>query len=52
VRQVVRIGAGERVPFALASEHEPRTLQIDPDRVVYRIAAVGMVDSVDFKGES
>lgn len=52
VRDVVRIGAGERAPFTLTTEYEPRTLQLDPDRVVYRHAAVGTVDSIDFKGES
>jgi len=50
VRQTVRVGAGERVPFTLTTEHEPRTLQLDPDRVVYRWAAIGTVDSVDFRG--
>jgi hypothetical protein len=52
VRDVVRIGGGERVPFTLTTEYEPRTLQLDPDRVVYRQAAIGTVDSIDFKGES
>lgn len=52
VRQVVTVGANARVPFELVTEHEPRTLQLDPDRVVYRHAAVGTVDSIDFKGQS
>lgn len=52
VRQVLRIGDGERVPFTLVTEHEPRTLQLDPEDVVYRHAAIGTVDTVDFKGES
>lgn len=52
VRTTVRVGAGERVPFTLATEHEPRTLQLDPERVVYRHAAIGTVDSIDFKGAS
>ncbi|HJQ40353.1 MAG TPA: ABC transporter permease [Thermoanaerobaculia bacterium] len=49
-RVVVRIGANESVPFVLRSEHEPRTLQLDPDRIVYRHAAIGTVDAVDFQG--
>ena len=52
VRQLARIGSGERVPFTLATEYEPRTLQLDPDHVVYRQTAVGTVDAIDFKGES
>lgn len=52
VRTTVTVGAGERVPFMLTTEHEPRTLQLDPERVVYRHAAIGTVDSIDFKGES
>lgn len=52
VRQMVTIGAGARVPFTLTTEHTPRTLQLDPDKIVYRHAAIGTVDSIDFKGES
>lgn len=52
VRQTVRVGTGERVPFVLSTDYEPRTLQLDPERVVYRHAAIGTVDSIDFKGES
>ena len=52
VRTTVKVGAGERVPFTLATDHEPRTLQLDPERVVYRHAAIGTVDSIDFRGES
>ena len=52
VRQIVKVGSGERVPFELTTDYEPRTLQLDPDRVVYRWAAVGTVDSIDFRGES
>ena len=52
VRQVVKVGSGERVPFVLSTENEPRTLQLDPDDVVYRHAAIGTVDSIDFKGAS
>lgn len=52
VRATLKVGAGERVPFTLTTEYEPRTLQLDPERVVYRHAAIGTVDSIDFKGES
>ena len=52
VRQSVVVGTGERVPFSLSTDYEPRTLQLDPERVVYRHAAIGTVDSIDYKGES
>jgi ABC-type transport system involved in multi-copper enzyme maturation permease subunit len=52
LRRVVRIGSGEAVPFSLPSESEPRTLQLDPDHVCYRQPTVGLVDSVELKGES
>jgi hypothetical protein len=52
VRDVVRIDEGESVPIVLTSEHEPRTLQLDPEHVVYRHAAVGTVDSIDYGGGS
>ncbi len=51
-RQTILVGANERVPFTLTTEYEPRTLQLDPDKVVYRHAAVGTVDSIDYEGES
>ena len=52
VRQTVVVGTGQRVPFSLSTEYEPRTLQLDPDRVVYRHAAIGTVDAIDYEGES
>lgn len=52
VRQTVVVGSGERVPFTLSTSYEPRTLQLDPERVVYRHAAIGTVDSIDYEGES
>jgi hypothetical protein len=48
--KTLRIGRGERVPFAFDTTDEPRSVQIDPDRVVYRWAAVGTVEVVDFRG--
>lgn len=50
-RTVVRLDSKSRVPFELVTPHEPRTLQLDPDRVVYRFAAVGTVDAIDYRGE-
>lgn len=51
-RQTILVGANERVPFALTTDYEPKTLQLDPDKIVYRHAAVGTVDSIDYEGES
>ena len=49
VQTVVRVDSGGAVPFMLSTRHTPRTLQLDPQRVVYRHAAVGTIDSVDYK---
>jgi hypothetical protein len=50
--QTLRIDSGERVAFTFTTPAEPHTLQLDPDRVCYREAYVGAVESVDYKGES
>lgn len=52
VRQVVRVDSAQAVPFVIAAQHVPRTLQLDPDRVCYRNARVGIVDSVEYRGAS
>jgi hypothetical protein len=52
IRRVIRVGSREAIAFAIPTPHAPRTLQLDPDRVVYRHAAIGIVDAIDFKGES
>ena len=49
VRTSLRVGAQSSTPFALRTQQEPRTLQLDPEKVVYRHAAVGVIESVDFK---
>jgi hypothetical protein len=46
------VDTGERVPFAFDTDAEPRSLQLDPDRVCYRQAAVGTVDTIDYRGRS
>jgi len=45
--RTLRVDGGQRVAFAFTSDSEPRTLQLDPDKVCYRYAAVGTIDSVD-----
>lgn len=50
--QTVRVDGGERVPFVFTAAAEPHTLQLDPDRVCYRDAFIGAIESVDYRGES
>jgi ABC-type transport system involved in multi-copper enzyme maturation permease subunit len=49
IRTLVDVGAHSSSTFVLAAEQEPRTLQLDPERVVYRHAAVGTIEAVDYK---
>ncbi len=51
LRQTLRVGAGESVAFTFVSRDQPRTLQLDPERVCYRYAQIGTVDSIDYRGE-
>jgi hypothetical protein len=46
----VRVDTNGATPFSIATKHEPRTLQLDPDHVVYRYGAIGPIDFVDYKG--
>jgi hypothetical protein len=50
--QTIRVGDGGRTPFAFSTDGEPHSVQLDPDRVCYRHAAVGLVENVEFRGES
>jgi ABC-type transport system involved in multi-copper enzyme maturation permease subunit len=52
VRTTLRVDAQSSTPFLLRSPHAPRTLQLDPEKVVYRHAAVGLIESVDYKEPS
>ncbi|HEX7421271.1 MAG TPA: hypothetical protein VF505_15385, partial [Thermoanaerobaculia bacterium] len=52
LRQTIRIDSGETVPFAFTSQYDPRTVQLDPDKVCYRFAYIGSIDSVDYRGQS
>lgn len=51
VKTTLRVGTGERVPFTLVTRSRPFVLQLDPERVSYRYAAVGTVDNVVYRGE-
>lgn len=52
VRTTVRVDSNASTEFVLHTRHEPRTVQLDPERIVYRHAAVGVVESVDFQAGS
>ena len=52
IRRVIRIDSAQAVPFVIPSQHVPRTLQLDPDKVCYRNARIGVVDSVEYRGAS
>jgi ABC-type transport system involved in multi-copper enzyme maturation permease subunit len=49
VQTTVRVDTHGSMPFVLRTQQLPRTLQLDPQRVVYRHAAVGTVDFVDYQ---
>lgn len=48
--QVVRVASGGRAAFTFTATGEPHSLQLDPDRVCYRLAAIGLVDNVEYRG--
>jgi len=50
--QTIRVGDGARATFSFTAAGEPHALQLDPDRVCYRQAAIGMVENVEYRGES
>ena len=49
--QTVRVESGGSTPFAFAVTGEPHAVQLDPDRVCYRHAMVGLVENVEYRGE-
>jgi len=51
-RSTVTIDSHQSVPFSFSTRYRPRTVQLDPDRVCYRHAAVGTVDSVEYRGDA
>jgi hypothetical protein len=50
--QTIRVGDGARATFSFSAAGEPHALQLDPDRVCYRQAAVGLIENVEYRGES
>ena len=52
LQQTLRVDSGDRVPFVFTTTAMPHTLQLDPNRVCYREAFVGAVESIDYRGAS
>jgi hypothetical protein len=51
-RTIVPIDSHQSMPFSFSTPYRPRTLQLDPDRVCYRQAAIGTLDSIEYTGAS
>jgi hypothetical protein len=53
VKEIIRVGDRESVPFRLRSRHRPRALFLDPDGACFRNKPkAGVVDRVEYRGES
>ena len=50
--QTIRVDSCGRTAFSFSATGEPHSLQLDPDRVCYRHAAIGLVENVEYRGES
>lgn len=50
--QTIRVGSVERVPFSFTTDGDPRSVQLDPDQVCYRYAAIGTEGVVEYRGAS
>jgi hypothetical protein len=48
IRQTVRVDSHGATPFVFETDYEPRTLQLDPEKVSYRFGIIGTIDSVDY----
>jgi hypothetical protein len=49
--RVLRADTGESIDFAIDTPYVPRALQLDPENVCYRFAAIGSVDNVTYRGD-
>jgi ABC-type transport system involved in multi-copper enzyme maturation permease subunit len=50
--QTIRVGSGGTTTFTFSAAGEPHALQLDPDHVCYRQAAIGLVENVEYRGQS
>jgi ABC-type transport system involved in multi-copper enzyme maturation permease subunit len=49
--QTVRVSSGGRAPFSVTTSGEPHSVQLDPEGVCYRQAAVGLIETVEYRGQ-
>jgi len=49
VRKTIVIDSHQSVAFSFTTRYGPRAVQLDPDRVCYRHAAIGAVDAVEYQ---
>ncbi|HEY5610292.1 MAG TPA: hypothetical protein VIL97_03725, partial [Thermoanaerobaculia bacterium] len=47
---IVTVDTNASRPFTLRTPYHPRTLQLDPENVCYRFAAIGLIDRVEYEG--
>jgi ABC-type transport system involved in multi-copper enzyme maturation permease subunit len=52
IRRIVRIDSHQKVHFSMTTAYQPRVVQLDPDGICYRYAALGTVDHVDYRSGS
>jgi hypothetical protein len=52
IKRVLRVDSAQSVPFVIPTQYAPRVLQLDPDRVCYRVSRIGLTESVEFRGAS
>jgi ABC-type transport system involved in multi-copper enzyme maturation permease subunit len=50
--QTLRVDTAQRVAFSFSTDADPRSVQLDPDQVCYRHAAIGTVEVEEFRGAS
>lgn len=49
--QTIRVDSGGHTAFSFSATGDPHSLQLDPDQVCYRQAAIGLVENVEYRGE-
>jgi hypothetical protein len=50
--QTVHVSSGGSASFNVTTSGEPHSVQLDPDGVCYRQAAVGLIETVEYRGQS
>jgi hypothetical protein len=50
--RTVRVDSGAATPFSFSAAGDPYSVQLDPDNVCYRQAAIGLSQNVEYRGGS